>query len=64
MAFLAVFYGTFMAILVAQLVLFSSARRLGSRFARAGTWLGVALLAVFAVLLLLYGAGFTDRHGL
>ncbi len=64
LAFLAVFYGTFMAIMVGQLVLFSSARRLGPRIARAGTWLGVALLAVFAVLLLLYGAGVSDRHGI
>lgn len=64
LAFLAVFYGTFLAIMVAELVLFSSARRLGPRIARAGTWLGIALLAVFAVLLLLYGAGVTDRHGI
>ncbi len=64
LAFLAVFYGTFMAIMVVQLVLFSSARRLGPRIARVGTWLGVALLVVFAVLLLLFGAGVTERHGI
>ncbi len=64
LAFLAVFYGTFMTIMVVELLLFSSARRLGPRIARAGTWLGIVLLAVFAVLLLLYGAGVTERHGL
>ena len=64
LAFLALFYGTFLAILVAQTFLFSTARRLGPRIVRGGTRIGIALLAAFAVLLLLYGAGVTDRHGL
>jgi threonine/homoserine/homoserine lactone efflux protein len=62
-AFLALFYGTLIALLVVQLLLFAYARRLGPRIARAGTWLGIVLLAVFAVLLLLFGIGAIDRYG-
>jgi threonine/homoserine/homoserine lactone efflux protein len=63
-AVLATFYGTLLALLVAQLLLFSYARRLGPRIARAGTWLGIALLVVFAALLLLFGTGAIDRYGI
>lgn len=64
LAFLAVFYGTLVAMLTVQLLLFSFARRLGPKIARAGTWLGLTLLAVFAALLILYGIGAIDRYGL
>ncbi len=63
-AFLAVFYGAMAALLTGQLLLFSFARRLGPKVARAGTWLGVVLLVVFGVLLILYGTGAIDRYGL
>ncbi len=63
LAFLATFYGTLIALLGAQLLLFAFARRLGPRIARAGTWLGLALLLVFAALLILYGIGAIDRYG-
>ena len=63
MAFLAAFYGTLVAMLTAQLLLFSFARGLGPKVARAGTWLGLMLLVVFAVLLLLFGIGAIDRYG-
>ncbi len=63
-AFLATFYGTLVGLLAAQLLLFSFARRLGPKVARAGTWLGLLLLAVFAVLLILFGIGAIDRYGL
>lgn len=63
-AVLAIFYGTLIALLTLQLLLFAFARRLGPRIARAGSWLGLALLAVFAALLLLYGLGAIERHGL
>ncbi len=64
LAFLAAFYGTLVAILTAQLLLFSFARRLGPKIARAGTWLGLGLLAVFAALLILFGIGAIDRYGI
>ncbi len=63
MAFVAVFYGTLVALLVVQLLLFSYARRLGPKIARGGTWLGIVLLLGFAILLLLFGAGAIDRYG-
>ncbi len=63
LAFLAVFYGTLVGLLVVQLLVFSFARRLGPRVARAGTWLGIVLLLVFAVLLVLFGIGWIDRYG-
>ena len=63
LAFLAAFYGTFLGMLTVLLLVFSFARRLGPRVARAGTWLGVVLLLAFAALLLLYGLGVIDRHG-
>ncbi len=62
-AFLAAFYGTLIAMLTAQLLLFSFARRLGPKIARAGTWLGLTLLVVFATLLILFGLGAIDRYG-
>lgn len=62
-AFLAVFYGTLISMLIVQLLLFSYARRLGPRIARAGTWLGLALLVVFAALLILFGLGVIERYG-
>ncbi len=58
------FYGTLIATLTAQLLLFSFARRLGPRIVRAGTWVGLGLLVVFAILLMLYGIGAIDRYGL
>ena len=61
--FLAAFYGALLGLLLVQLLLFSYARRLGSKIARAGTWLGIALLLVFATLLLLFGVGAIDRYG-
>jgi threonine/homoserine/homoserine lactone efflux protein len=64
LAFLGLFYGTLIGLLGAQLVLFAYARRLGPRIARAGTWLGMALLVVFAALLALYGVGVLDRYSL
>jgi len=64
LAFLGIFYGTLIGLLAAQLVLFTYARRLGPRIARAGTWLGMGLLAVFAALLTLYGVGVIDRYSL
>ncbi len=63
-AFLATFYGTLIAMLAAQLLLFAFARRLGPRIARAGTWLGLALLILFAIVLILFGIGAIDRYGL
>lgn len=63
-AFLVTFYGTMIALLTAQLLLFSFARRLGPKVARAGTWLGLVLLVVFAVGLILFGAGSIERYGL
>jgi len=63
LAFLATFYVTLIALLAAQLLLFSFARRLGPRIVRAGTWLGIGLLAVFAALLILFGIGVIDRYG-
>ncbi len=63
LAFLAAFYGTMVTILSAQLLLFSFARRLGPKIARAGTWLGLGLLVVFAILLILFGIGVIDRYG-
>lgn len=64
LAFLAAFYGTFLALLVVQLLLFAYARRLGPRVTRAGSWAGMALLGVFAALLVLYGLGVIERYGL
>ncbi len=64
LTFLAVFYGTLVAMLSAQLLLFSFARRLGPKITRAGTWLGLGLLAVFATLLILFGVGAIDRYGI
>lgn len=64
LAFLATFYATLIALLAAQLLLFSFGRRLGTRIARAGTWLGMTLLLVFAALLLLFGVGAIDRYGI
>ncbi len=64
LAFLATFYGTLISMLVVQLLLFSFARRLGPKIARAGTWLGLALLIVFATLLILFGVGAIDRYSL
>jgi threonine/homoserine/homoserine lactone efflux protein len=64
LAFLGLFYGILIGLLGIQLALFAYARRLGSRVARAGTWLGMALLAVFAAVLAAYGAGIIDRFGL
>ncbi len=64
LAFLAAFYGTFLAVLAVLLLLFSFARRLGPRIARAGTWLGLALLILFAAGLILFGIGAIDRYGL
>ena len=63
LAFLISFYGIFIALLVAQLLLFSFARRLGPKITRGGAWLGLGLLIVFALLLLLYGLGAIDRFG-
>ena len=62
--FLVAFYGTLIAMLIVQLLLFSYARRLGPKIARAGTWLGLALLVVFALLLILFGLGVIDRYGI
>lgn len=64
LAFLGIFYGTLVAMLIVQLLLFSFARRLGPKITRAGTWLGIALLVVFAILLILFGIGVTDRFSL
>ena len=64
LAFLATFYGTLVAMLTVQLLLFTFARRLGPKIARAGTWLGLTLLVVFAALLILFGVGAIDRYGL
>ncbi|MEE8525155.1 MAG: LysE family transporter [Thermoanaerobaculia bacterium] len=64
LAFLGTFYGTLIGLLGVQLLLFAYARRRGPRIARAGTWLGMGLLAVFATLLALYGAGVIDRYSL
>ncbi len=64
LAFLATFYGILVAMLAVQLLLFAFARRLGPKIARAGTWLGIALLIVFAGLLILFGLGAIDRYGL
>ncbi len=64
LAFLGLFYGLLIGLLGAQLLLFAYARKLGTRFARAGTWLGMVLLTVFAVVLALYGLGVIDRFGL
>ncbi len=64
LAFLTAFYGTFIAILGAQLLLFSFARRLGPRIVRAGSWLGLTLLVVFAILLILFGIGVIERYGI
>lgn len=64
LAFLATFYATLIALLAAQLVLFAFARRLGPRIARAGTWLGVTLLILFAIVLILFGIGAIDRYSL
>ncbi|MCP3958202.1 MAG: LysE family transporter [bacterium] len=64
LAFLGGFYGTLIALLALQLALFTFARRLGPRIARGGSWLGRALLLVFAALLILYGLGAIDRFGL
>lgn len=63
-AFLAAFYGTLMALLVAQLLIFAFARRFGPRVTSAGAWLGMALLAVFAGLLILYSLGMIERYSL
>ena len=63
-AFLATFYVTLVGLLTAQLLLFSSARQLGPKVSRAGIWLGLVLLVVFAALLLLFGIGVIDRYGL
>ena len=62
-AFLATFYVTLVALLVVQLLVFAYARRLGPKIARGGTWLGIALLVVFAAMLLLFGVGAIDRFG-
>ena len=64
LAFLAAFYGTLVAMLTVQLLLFSFARRLGPKIARAGTWLGLGLLVVFAALLILFGLGVIERYSL
>ncbi len=64
LAFLAAFYGVLVAMLAAQLLLFSFAHRLGPRIARAGTWLGLTLLVVFAILLILFGVGVIERYGI
>ncbi len=63
-AFLATFYGTLVSMLAGQLMLFAFARRLGPKIARAGTWLGLALLVAFAALLILFGMGVIERYGL
>ncbi len=64
LAFLAAFYGTLIAMLAVQLLLFSFARGLGPKIARTGTWIGLTLLVIFAVLLILFGIGVIDRYGI
>ncbi len=64
LAFLTAFYGTLVAMLAVQLLLFSFARRLGPKIARTGTWLGLALMIVFAALLILFGLGVIDHYSL
>ncbi len=64
LAFLGAFYGTMMTLLVVQLLIFAYARRFGPRVTRAGAWIGVALLGVFAALLILYGLGVIERYGI
>jgi hypothetical protein len=51
LGFVGGFYGTFLATMTAQAILFSSARRLGERFVRIGVRVGVLLLVLFAGLL-------------
>ncbi len=64
LAALGAFYSMLVGLLTVQLLVFSYARRLGPKFARAGTWLGIVLLIGFAVLLILFGVGAIDRYGL
>lgn len=64
LAFLAAFYGTLLALLAAQLLIFSFARRLGPRVARTGAWIGLVLLGAFALLMILYGLGVIERYGI
>ena len=63
LVYLAAFYGTLVATLTAQWLVFSFARRLGPKIIRVGTWIGISLLTVFAALLTLFGIGVIDRYG-
>ncbi|GAB4574155.1 MAG: LysE family translocator [Anaerolineae bacterium] len=47
--FVAGFYGAFLAVMAAQVVLVHQARRLGTRAVRAALWIGLVALLVFAL---------------
>lgn len=53
LAFLAAFYGTFLAMLALIVLLFDRVRRLDARITRALVWLTLAVLVIFGVTLIL-----------